>query len=141
MITGVSTSVLAAFGVLALLALVPIVWAIVDVVRRPSWQFSTSRKVLWVVMLGLGWLVLWPVALISSVMYLAVYRRRLPVALAPPSMATWDPYATESGGRPSQLPPAGWYSDPGGGPLRRWWDGRGWSEYLEPGSGDPSQES
>jgi len=136
-ITGVATSVLAVFAVLALLALVPIVWAIVDVLRRPAWQFSTVRKVLWVATLGVGWLIMWPIALISSVMYLAVFRRRLPVAIAPPSMATWDPYASDAGGRPSQLPAAGWYPDPGGTSSRRWWDGKGWTDILEPGPGDP----
>ncbi|MGC8472425.1 MAG: DUF2510 domain-containing protein, partial [Acidimicrobiales bacterium] len=55
-----------------------VIWAIVDVARRPSWQFSTGRKVLWAVSLGFGWLILWPVALVSSIVYLAVLRRRFP---------------------------------------------------------------
>ncbi len=62
----------------ALASLVPVIWAIVDVARRPSWQFSTGRKVLWAVSLGFGWLILWPVALVSSIVYLAVLRRRFP---------------------------------------------------------------
>lgn len=141
MITGVSTSVLAVFGVLALLALVPIIWAIVDVVRRPAWQFSPVRKVLWIVTLVVGWVILWPIALISAVLYLTIYRRRLSVPMAPLPMATWDPYAGEAGERPSRFPPAGWYPDPGGGPYRRWWDGRGWSEHLEHGTESSDQES
>ena len=52
-----------ALGGLALVSLVPIVWAIVDVLRRPTWQFPTSRKVLWVITLAVGWLLLWPMAL------------------------------------------------------------------------------
>ena len=63
---------------LALASLVPVIWAIVDVARRPSWQFSTGRKVLWAVSLGFGWLILWPVALVSSIVYLTVLRRRFP---------------------------------------------------------------
>ncbi len=63
---------------LAMASLIPVIWAIVDVARRPSSQFSTGRKVLWAVSLGFGWLILWPVALVSSIVYLAVLRRRLP---------------------------------------------------------------
>ena len=62
----------------ALASLIPVIWAIVDVARRPSWQFSTGRKVLWAASLGVGWLILWPVALVSSIVYLTVLRRRLP---------------------------------------------------------------
>ena len=63
---------------LALASLIPVIWAIVDVARRPSWQFSTGRKLLWAVSLGFGWLILWPVALVSSIVYLTVLRRRFP---------------------------------------------------------------
>ncbi|MGH8922292.1 MAG: DUF2510 domain-containing protein, partial [Actinomycetes bacterium] len=27
-------------------------------------------------------------------------------------------------------PGAGWYDDPGGEPVMRWWDGRGWTEAV-----------
>lgn len=30
--------------------------------------------------------------------------------------------------------PAGWYSDPWGSPLWRWWDGHSWTPYLWPGA-------
>jgi hypothetical protein len=121
-----------ALGGLALVSLVPIVWAIVDVLRRPTWQFPTSRKVLWVITLAVGWLLLWPMALVSAVLYLMVFRKRFPVVAAKPSMATWDPYAPTGGGQPPSLPPAGWYPDPSGQPGERWWDGRGWSEHVRP---------
>jgi hypothetical protein len=119
-----------AVGGLAFASLIPIVWAIVDVLRRPGWQFPTSRKVLWVGTLVVGWLVLWPMALVSSLLYLFLFRKRFPAIAAKPSMATWDPYAEAAGGRPAPLPPAGWYPDPSGRPGERWWDGRGWSEHT-----------
>jgi len=119
-----------ALGALDVAALIPIIWAIVDVVRRPAWQFSTGRKVMWVATLGVGWVIVPPIALLSSLLYLFVLRRRLPAAVAKPSMATWDPYATAAGGRPPDLPPAGWYPDPGGQPGQRWWDGKGWSAVV-----------
>lgn len=65
-------------GVLALASLIPVVWAIVDVARRPPGQFSTARKVMWALTLGLGWILLWPLALVSSIVYLSVLRRRFP---------------------------------------------------------------
>lgn len=27
-------------------------------------------------------------------------------------------------------PPAGWFEDPSGRPLLRWWDGTAWTDYL-----------
>ena len=34
-------------------------------------------------------------------------------------------------------PPAGWYPDPAGSPQQRWWDGRQWSDALQPVSVTP----
>lgn len=96
---------LAVFGGLGLATLVPVIWAIVDVARRPPWQFSTLRKVVWGLTLGLGWLVLWPVALVSSLLYLFVLRRRLP-------------QVTSSAPRPGR-PPYGYGSPPFGAGQHR----------------------
>jgi Protein of unknown function (DUF2510) len=80
------------FGAFALASLIPVLWAIVDVARRPPWQFSPGRKVMWAVSLGVGWLILWPVALISSIVYLTVLRRRFPQASTPPPGSTFPHY-------------------------------------------------
>jgi hypothetical protein len=29
--------------------------------------------------------------------------------------------------------PAGWYGDPSGLPAQRWWDGRQWTDHVQPG--------
>lgn len=36
---------------------------------------------------------------------------------------------------PVNLPPAGWYPDPGGQPAVRWWDGHGWTGHLTTSAG------
>ncbi len=101
------------FAGLALASLIPIVYAIVDVVRRPAWQFSTGRKVMWAVTLGIGWLVLWPVALISSIVYLTVLRRRFPPASQiPPHDPRFGQYGSGQYGGPYG---GGQYGGPYGG--------------------------
>ncbi|WP_436520775.1 DUF2510 domain-containing protein [Actinoplanes sp. HUAS TT8] len=34
----------------------------------------------------------------------------------------------------SPAQPAGWYADPSGLPATRWWDGRQWTDHLQPGA-------
>lgn len=109
---------LALFGALGIASLVPIVWAIVDVARRPTWQFSPGRKVMWAVSLSFGWLILWPIALISSIVYLTVLRRRFPQSSSMPPQ----------GGSP--FPPSGQHGQPG---LPGQYGGPG--QYGEPGPG------
>lgn len=116
--------------VVALASLVPVVWAIVDVARRPPWQFSPGRKVLWALTLGVGWLILWPVSLVSSVVYLTVIRRRLPPAAAGRSTAPpgagpgqWRSGPWMQGPWPPAQPPRGQWPPappPQGQPPHSW---------------------
>ncbi len=116
-------------GLLGLVALVPIVWAVVDVLRRPTWQYPTSRKVLWVATLVVGWVVLWPLALLVALLHLLVVRKRLPPPTAP-AVAQHGQVSPQPSVPPAAVPPAGWYPDPSGFSKERWWDGRGWSPHV-----------
>jgi hypothetical protein len=120
---------LLAVGILGLAALVPIVWAVVDVLRRPAWQYPTSRKVLWVATLVIGWVVLWPLALTVALLHLFVVRKRLPPA-ATPAVVQGPAVVPQPAAPPAPVPPAGWYPDPSGFSKERWWDGRGWSPHV-----------
>ncbi|HEX3947916.1 MAG TPA: DUF2510 domain-containing protein [Acidimicrobiales bacterium] len=144
--TDLSGPWLALYGGLALIALVPIVWAIVDLLRRPASQFSSGRKALWAVTLGVGWLLIWPLATALALSYLLIVRRRLPEVVRPPGTSPSSPPAP--GGispappvppPPPVLPPAAWYADPAGGNGQRWWDGLGWSDHVRPPSGSEGQ--
>jgi hypothetical protein len=55
-----------------------VVWAVVDVVRRPAWVMSAGRKVAWVAGLVVGWFVLGLVGGIVAALYLGYFRKRLP---------------------------------------------------------------
>jgi len=129
----VGSGLLIAAGVLMLLALIPVVWSIVDVVRRPPTQVTASQKTMWTIGMAVSWVFLPPLAGLWALWYLLVLRRRFNISLkAGLSQATWDPYQETDGGRPTDLPPAAWYTDPGGSSSERWWDGRGWTTHLRP---------
>lgn len=136
--SGIPTTELV-LAILALLSLPIVIWAIVDVSRRPRWQMPAGRKAFWIILLLVGWLLVWPAALISALMYLTVLRRRLDALAVGPAqgLGPWNPYGSPPGvppvppPPPRELPPAGWYRDPSGLPAQqRWWDGRGWTDHL-----------
>jgi hypothetical protein len=124
-------------GALALLTLALVLWTVVDVARRPRWQLSSGQKAMWIIGSIVGWVLVWPVAAVTAVIYLFVLRRRLN-SLTPPATPPGAPDSNSPafGGRPPDLPPAAWYPDPAGGGGERWWDGRGWSDQVRRQGGD-----
>jgi Protein of unknown function (DUF2510) len=131
--TGSTSLLLDLYGLGAIIALVPVLWAMIDVLRRPTVTLSGWRKVLWMVSLGLVWFIFWPLALFNAIFYLFVMRKRFAPVAPGLSNATWDPYGARPVDRPPDLPPAGWFPDPSGRPGQRWWDGRGWTELTRDG--------
>ena len=136
----ISQPVLVVVAILALASLAVVIWAVIDVSRRPRWQMPPVRKAFWIITLLGGWLLVWPAALVSALMYLTVLRRRLnALVVGPPGVVGgWAPGGEPVGPPPPPppLPPAGWYADPAGHMgWQRWWDGLGWTDHLRPVSG------
>ena len=132
----VSGDLLIAAGALALVTLALVLWTVVDVARRPRWQLTGGQKAMWIIGSIVGWVLVWPVAAVTALVYLFVLRRRLN-ALTPPTLipAPSDAHVLVVDQSTRDLPPAAWYPDPVGGPGERWWDGRGWSDHVRPGGG------
>lgn len=128
----ISSTVLAVLGILWMLSIIPVVWAIVDIARRPPGQFSITRKMVWTILLSLGLLILWPLGPVSSIVYLVFLRRRLPPTAAHPRnpmaghFGAPGPYGPYGRGPFGQQRP-GPYGQPGPGP------------YGQPGPGPAGQ--
>ncbi len=58
-------------------SLIIVIWAIVDIVRQPSYVMTRNRKLGWGLATGLGWLVLGLVGAVVAGVYLFVVRTRL----------------------------------------------------------------
>jgi len=58
-------------------SLVLVIWAIVDLARRPAGALPPGRKALWIVGLVAGWFLFGLVGAIIAVAYLAGTRKRL----------------------------------------------------------------
>lgn len=124
-------------GALTVASLVLFVVALVDVVRRPDWQWKLAgqEKILWIILLCLV-----NVFGIVPLIYWFSIRKKL-VAVEAAAASGQYPSGYLAGGGfvpgPYVAPPAawppGWYPDPAGGGGRRWWSGQGWTEHHRPG--------
>jgi hypothetical protein len=118
------------YGVVVIGTLAMLVVALVDIVRRPDWQWKLARqeKVVWILLV-----ILVNVFAIPSLIYWFVIRKKLiAVQNAAASGAFGPGHLTFSGWEPTppQMAPPGWYPDGGGQQGFRWWDGIRWSEYT-----------
>lgn len=103
------------FGFVGLLVLVSLaaiglcIWVLVDVTRRPDWQFDHSgqSKVLWIVLAAVGLSACQLLGVVASAIYLLSVRKKLDAVVPPPYVP----------GPPGPWPPAmpGGWPPPGPG--------------------------
>ena len=121
--------------VIAIGSLVMTVVALVDIVKRPEWQWKLAgqEKVLWLLLV-----ILINILAIPSLIYWFNIRRNLKVVESAAALGHFGPgHMTYSGWEPIPNPgvsfgvaPAGWYPDPSGQRGSRWWDGTQWTEHT-----------
>ncbi len=124
------------FFVLVVGSLVMLVVALVDIVKRPDWQWKLAgqEKILWLLLI-----LLVNFFAIPALIYWFNIRRKLIVveqkAIAGEygpgymTLSGWEPGAPVPIPRPGVVPP-GWHPDPSGQYEFRWWDGSRWTELT-----------
>gem|GEM_PF-1184431 len=143
MLATVTNSDLGGAGIAALIiawfvvwggSLVMLVVALVDIVRRPEWQWKLAgqEKVLWLLLV-----ILVNILAIPSLIYWFSIRKKLVAVeqaaaagqFGPGQMtyAGWAPVPPNPS--PGMVPP-GWHPDPSGQQEWRWWDGTRWTDHT-----------
>jgi hypothetical protein len=121
--------------------------ALIDIVKRPDWQWKIARqeKILWLLLV-----ILVNLLAIPSCIYWFNIRRKLIAVEQAAAAGYYGPgHVTYGGWEPSPPPsmfmnaiPPGWNPDPGGLNRWRWWDGRQWTDHVSdadpPSPGDTS---
>ena len=118
------------YGIVAIGALVMFIVALVDIVRRPDWQWRLAgqEKVLWLLLV-----ILVNFLAITSLIYWFNIRKKLRAVEAAALAGRYGPgHITYSGWEPGPPPlaPPGWHPDPAGRYRLRWWDGAAWTEHT-----------
>ncbi|MGO8863296.1 MAG: DUF2510 domain-containing protein [Acidimicrobiales bacterium] len=133
---GVGIAFLIVFWFVAVIgSLVTLVIALVDIVKRPEWQWKLARqeKVLWLLLV-----ILVNVLAIPALIYWFNVRKKLIAVERSAANGEFGPgHMTYSGWEPDFLPspystmaPPGWFADEGGENQLRWWDGTRWTEHV-----------
>lgn len=125
--------------IIAIGSLVMVVIALVDIVRRPDWQWKVAgqERVLWILLV-----VLVNVFAVTSLIYWFSIRRKLVAVEQAAGRGELGPGVMTFGGW-APVPPApyagpappGWYPDHRG--LPQWWDGARWAG-PHPGAPNPT---
>jgi Protein of unknown function (DUF2510) len=115
-------------------SLVMLVVALVDIVRRPEWQWKLAgqEKVLWLLLV-----ILVNILAIPSLIYWFSIRKKLVVVEQAAAAGQFGPgqmtYAGWAPVPPNPYPgtvPPGWHPDPSGQHQWRWWDGTRWTDHT-----------
>lgn len=126
-------SLFVAIAVIDITILVYWILSIVDIAKRPDWQwkFAGKDKILWLVLVIL--------VNVVSPFYWYLIRPKLNLVESDaaagkfgPGHITysgWEPGPLQNAFQPSVAPP-GWYLDPGNSGQLRYFDGMRWSEHL-----------
>ncbi len=125
------------FFVIGIGALVFTIVCVVDMARRPDWQWRLSgqEKVLWIVLV-----VVVNFFAIPCFIYWFSIRHKLIAVEGSVTAGHYGPLVmTAAGWAPGMPvvaagPPPGWFPDPSGGGLR-YWDGFQWTDHTHPGRG------
>ena len=118
------------YGVVILFSLVMFVVALVDIIKRPDWQWKLAgqEKVLWILLV-----ILINFLAIPSLIYWFNIRKKLIAVERAAASGQYGPgHVTYSGWEPTPPPmaPPGWHQDPSGQHWLRWWDGTRWGEQT-----------
>jgi Protein of unknown function (DUF2510) len=123
------------YFVVILGSLAMLVVALVDIVRRPDWQWKIAgqEKVLWLLLV-----ILINFLAIPSLIYWFKIRPKLMEVEHAAATGAYGPGQVTYGGwvpgppapNPYAVAPAGWQPDPGGQHQFRWWDGTRWTEQT-----------
>jgi Protein of unknown function (DUF2510)/Phospholipase_D-nuclease N-terminal len=125
--------VVVVFGSIALFVI-----ALVDIVRRPDWQWKIAHqeKTLWLLLV-----ILVNFLGIPALIYWFKIRPKLIVVEKAAAAGHFGPgHLTYAGWEPTLSPPVGslaspsWQSDPSGHHRWRWWDGRQWTGHVSDGT-------
>jgi hypothetical protein len=119
-------------------SLVLMIVALVDIARRPDWQWKLAgqEKILWLLLV-----ILVNLLAIPSLIYWFNIRKKLQAVEAAAVNGQYGPgHMTYAGWEPfpaalatPAMAPAGWYPDAGGQARLRWWDGARWTDHTSDG--------
>lgn len=122
----------ALYSVVIVGSLVMFVVALVDIIKRPDWQWKLAgqEKVLWLLLV-----ILLNLFAIPALVYWFNIRKKLIAVEQGAAAGRYGPMRMAYGGWEPVPPvsPPGWHPDPSGQQRWRWWDGTRWSEHTSGG--------
>jgi hypothetical protein len=131
------------FFIVGIGSLVMFVVALVDIVKRPDWEWKLAgqEKILWILLV-----VLVNFLAIPALIYWFDIRKKLIAVREAAQRGTYGlGHMTSAGWEPNLGPltyagsaPPGWYPDATAAGLFRWWDGFRWSEHTWSAPSPPS---